>query len=76
MSIQLNVEVQEAQMILGALAKLPLEQSADTFFKIRSQAEQQIAAQQQDAAPAAPATPAAPAAPAAKPSGAGDAPSA
>lgn len=55
MSIQLTVEVQEAQMILGALAKLPLENSLDTWFKLKTQAEQQLQAQQAAAqAPAAP----------------------
>lgn len=48
MSIQLTVEVQEAQMILGALAKLPLENSLDTWFKVKAQAEQQLAARQQN----------------------------
>lgn len=46
MSIQLTVEVQEAQMILGALAKLPLENSLDTWFKVKTQAENQLQAQQ------------------------------
>jgi hypothetical protein len=46
MSIQLTVEVQEAQMILGALAKLPLENSLDTWFKVKTQAEKQLQAQQ------------------------------
>lgn len=51
MSIQLTVEFQEAQMILGALAKLPLESSLDTWFKVKTQAENQLQARQ--AAPAA-----------------------
>jgi hypothetical protein len=42
MSIQLNVEIQEVQMILGGLAKLPLEVSLDTWAKVRNQAEQQL----------------------------------
>lgn len=50
MSIQLNVEVQEVQLVLNALSKLPFENVADAFFKIRGQAEQQLAAQQQAAA--------------------------
>lgn len=49
MSIQLNVEVQDAQIILSALAELPLKHSLDTWFKVKSQAEQQVAAQQQGA---------------------------
>lgn len=48
MSIQLNVELQEVQAVLNALAKLPFEQVADLWFKIKSQAEQQIAAKQQN----------------------------
>lgn len=47
MSIQLNVEVQETQVILSALAELPLKNSLDLWFKVKSQAEQQLAAQQQ-----------------------------
>lgn len=46
MEINLNVTVQDVQAILGGLSKLPLEQSADAFFKVKAQAEQQIAAQQ------------------------------
>jgi hypothetical protein len=46
MSIQLTIEVQEAQMILGALAKLPLENVLDTWFKVKTQAETQLQAQQ------------------------------
>lgn len=51
MSLQINIEVQEAQLILNALSKLPLEHSLDTWLKVKTQAEQQLQAQQpQDAA--------------------------
>ena len=46
MSIQLNLEPQDVGVILGGLSKLPLETSLDTFFKVRQQADGQIAAQQ------------------------------
>jgi hypothetical protein len=46
-NININVTVNEVQIILSALAKLPLEQSADPFFKIKAQAEQQIAEQKE-----------------------------
>jgi hypothetical protein len=46
MSIQLNVEIQEAQQILNALADQPFKQIADLWFKVKTQAEQQLAAQQ------------------------------
>lgn len=51
MSIQLTVEVQDANLILAGLAELPLKQGLDTWFKVKSQAEQQLAAQQQNEAP-------------------------
>lgn len=46
MSIQLNVEVQDVQNILSGLAKLPLEISIDSWFRIKVQAEEQMRAQQ------------------------------
>lgn len=46
MSIQLTVEVQEAQFILNAIADQPFKQVADLWFKIKSQAEQQVRLQQ------------------------------
>lgn len=49
MDISLNVTINEVQAVLAGLAKLPLEQSADAFFKIKAQAEQQVAAQQAQA---------------------------
>ncbi len=42
MSIQLNLEVQEVQAALSALSKMPFEQVADLWFKIKAQAEQQL----------------------------------
>ena len=44
--INLSLSVNETQSILQALAKLPFEQVADTWFKVKNQAEQQLAAQQ------------------------------
>lgn len=46
MSIQLDVEIQEAQFILNAIADQPFKQVADLWFKIKTQAEAQVAAQQ------------------------------
>ena len=46
MSIQLNVEPNEAQMILAGLAKIPLESSIDVWFKVKMQAEKQMQEQQ------------------------------
>lgn len=54
MSLQLNLEVQDVQTIMGGLAKLPLEASLDTWLKVKTQAEQQLKDQQ----PAAPGEPA------------------
>ena len=48
MSIQVNLEVQEVQAIMNALAKMPFEQVADLWFKVKAQAEQQLAARQQN----------------------------
>jgi hypothetical protein len=49
MELTININTQEAQLILVALSKLPLETSIDTWFKVKSQAEAQIA--QAEAAP-------------------------
>lgn len=46
MDISLNITVSEVQTVLAGLGKLPLEDSADAFFKIKAQAEQQVAARQ------------------------------
>jgi hypothetical protein len=44
--ITLTLSITETQNVLQALAKLPFEQVADTWFKIKNQAEQQLAVQQ------------------------------
>lgn len=54
MSLQLTVEIQDAQVILAGLAKLPLEASLDTWHKVKTQAEAQLAAAQQPAPEPAP----------------------
>lgn len=46
MSIQLNLEVNEVQLLMAGLGELPLKQGLDVWFKIRSQAEAQAQAQQ------------------------------
>lgn len=43
-TITLTLNVNEVQAILQALAKLPFEQVADLWFKIKSTAENQLAA--------------------------------
>ncbi len=53
MSLQLNLEVSEIQIILAGLAKLPLESSLETWAKVKSQAEQLLALRQPVAQPAA-----------------------
>lgn len=47
--IQLSLSVQETQIILQSLGKLPFEAVADVWFKVKAQAEQQVAAQQAQA---------------------------
>lgn len=49
MTIKIEINVQEAQLILTGLSKLPLESSIETWFKVKNQAEFQIA--QAEAAP-------------------------
>jgi len=44
--LNLTLSVQETQTILQALGKLPFESVADVWFKVKGQAEQQVAAQQ------------------------------
>ena len=44
--ITLQLSVNEAQVVLSALAKLPFENVADLWFKVKTTAEQQVAAQQ------------------------------
>lgn len=52
MQFQLTLEENETNLVLGALAKLPIENALDTWFKIRNQAQQQVqAAQAQQAQP-------------------------
>lgn len=46
MEIQLTLTINEAQIVLQSLAKMPFEAVADTWFKVKNQAEQQVAAQQ------------------------------
>lgn len=58
MSIQLNLEINEVQLLMSALGELPLKQGLDTWFKVRNQAEAQIQAQQAAAQAPAPAAPA------------------
>jgi len=43
--ITLTLNIGETQTVLQALAKMPFEQVADSWFKIKNQAEQQLAAQ-------------------------------
>lgn len=47
MSVKITLEPQEVQLVISAVAKLPLENSIDVFFKIRNQLEQFYAQQQQ-----------------------------
>lgn len=57
MTIQLNLEVQEAQFILNALSEAPFKQVADLWFKIKSQAETQLSQQSAEKATTAEAPP-------------------
>lgn len=41
-TVKLELNVQNLNVILAALAKLPLEQSLETFMVIRNQAEKQL----------------------------------
>lgn len=41
MEFTFKVNEQTAQLIIGALGKLPLEQSIDAFFSLKSQYENQ-----------------------------------
>jgi hypothetical protein len=42
-SVNLSLSINETQAILASLAKQPFEQVADLWFKIKNEAEQQIA---------------------------------
>lgn len=57
MSIQITLDPQEINLVLGALGEVPLKNSLDTWFKIKSQAEQQFAAQQAQGSSEEPAIP-------------------
>lgn len=46
MNVSITLTVDEANLILGALGKLPYEQSAALIMKIKSEAERQIAEKQ------------------------------
>ncbi len=43
MELNISINVQDAQLILSGLSKLPLETSIETWFKVKNQAEAQIA---------------------------------
>ena len=47
MQFQLTLDEQETNLVLAALAKLPLENVLDLWMKIRTQANQQVVAAQQ-----------------------------
>ena len=53
MSIQLNLEVTEIQLLMTALGEIPLKQSLDVWLKVRGQTEAQLSAQAQAQAQAA-----------------------
>lgn len=58
MSVNIQLEPQEVNVVLAGLGEIQLKNSLDLWFKIKSQAEQQMAAQQQAAQqPAEPAQP-------------------
>ena len=40
--INLSLTVDEVNQILGALAKLPLENALNTFLKVKTEAEKQV----------------------------------
>lgn len=48
-TITLGLTIGETQIVLQALSKLPFEQVADTWFKVKNTAEQQLAAAPQPA---------------------------
>lgn len=50
MSLKIELEVHEVQAVLAGLAKLPLENSIDAWFKVKNQAEAQME-QQRSAEP-------------------------
>lgn len=46
MNVSITLTVDEANLILGALGKLPYDQSASLILKIKSDAEKQLAEKQ------------------------------
>ncbi len=46
MKITIELASEEVQLILNALAKLPLEQSLNTFFSVKNQYESAYATQE------------------------------
>lgn len=55
MSVNINLELQEVQFVMNAIGKEPFSQVADLWFKIKGQAESQLAAEQQAPKPEEPA---------------------
>ena len=55
MSVNINLELQEVQAVMNAIGKEPFSQVADLWFKIKSQAEAQLAAEQEAKKPEEPA---------------------
>lgn len=53
-TIKLEVSVNQLNVILSGLAKLPLESSLDTFSFVRQQAEEQVKNMQKEAPPEGP----------------------
>ena len=52
MTLNLQLTVNDVQVILAGLGKLPLEASVDTFFKVKGQAEAAMQQSQQPQAAA------------------------
>lgn len=50
-NVTIEITVQQTNTILGALGKLPLADSLDSFMAVKSQAEAQLAAKQSGSAP-------------------------
>jgi|688.fasta_scaffold275263_2 hypothetical protein len=45
-NVRFELNLNQVNVVLGALGKLPLEQSVDTFMSIRQQVEAQVQPQQ------------------------------
>lgn len=56
MNFNIQLTLDELNLVLAALGKLPLEASLPAFEKIKTQAQQQAQAQQQSQSEAAPAS--------------------